>query len=59
MARRQRATHEPLVAKRDVEDGAAARNKEPLVAVGDEEVGIQLLEIEGDVADAMGAVDQA
>jgi hypothetical protein len=38
--------------------GAAARRVKPLVAVGDEVVGAEFLEIERDLAHGMSAVDQ-
>jgi hypothetical protein len=38
--------------------GAAARRVKPLVAVGDEVVGAEFLEVERDLAHGMGAVDQ-
>ena len=59
MARRQRAANEGLVAKWNVKDGAAARNEEPFVAVRNEEIGIELREIERDVADAVCTIDYA
>lgn len=48
-----------LVALGDDEDGRAAWSKEPFVAVGDEEIGIERGEVQRDLADAVGAVNQA
>ncbi len=59
VGRGQRGADEGLVARRDVEDGAAARHEEPLVQIGDEEIGIQGRQVEIDVAEAVGAVDEA
>lgn len=47
-----------LVAHGDIEDRTSAGDVQPFVAVTDEEVGIQLGEIERDVADSMCAVDE-
>ena len=45
-----------LVSFGNVENGAAARDVQPLVAVAEEEVGIQGGEVQGDVANGMGGV---
>lgn len=58
MARRQRRTHQMLVPFWHVKQGTAAGCKQPFVAIGDEEIGVEGAEIEGDVADAVGAVDK-
>lgn len=42
-----------LVSDWDMEDGTASWNKEPFVAIRDEKVGIELAEIEGDLADTV------
>lgn len=48
-----------LVALGDDEDGTAAWSKEPFVAVGDEEIGVERGKVQRDLADAVGPVDQA
>lgn len=47
-----------LVALGDDEDSTAARSKKPLVAVGDEEIRVQRGQVQRDLADAVGTVDQ-
>jgi len=54
----QRGADEVLVAGRHVEDGAAPRHQQPLVAVGHEEVRVQRAQVERDVADAVRPVHQ-
>lgn len=55
----QRGPDDVLVALGDDEDGTAAWGKEPFVAVGDEKVGVERGEVQRDLADAMGTVNQA
>lgn len=57
--RGQRGTDQVLVALGDEKRRDGPRHEEPLVAVGDEEVRVQLAQIQGDVSDAVRGVDQA
>lgn len=54
---RKSAPHEMLVADGTVQDGAAAGHVKPLVRIRDVEVGVQVREMHGDVAEAVGAID--
>ena len=46
-----------LVPNRDVQNSTAPGHEKPFVDVGDEEIGVEGREAEGDVSDCVSAVD--
>lgn len=46
-----------LVPNRDVQNSTAPGHKKPFVDVGDEEIGVEGREAEGDVPDCVGTID--